>query len=80
MTSVDSLNGDVVITWVVPASNGATITDYIVEFYSVTDSNWINTVTQCTSAANSQVMSTQTCQVPMAVFIDDLGLTFNQLI
>ena len=74
-TSIESVAGAVRIQWTKPASNGAEITSYKVEFS--TSAGW-QTSSSCNGIA--EVLLTQTCTVPMSEFSDTLSLTFNELI
>ena len=77
MTSVDGPTGSVVVQWNKPASNGADILSYTIEFNSV--SGW-QAAGSCNGLEDAQIVLTQTCTVSMSTFTDEFGLTLHDLI
>jgi hypothetical protein len=72
-TSIDSATGGVRIAWTEPASNGETISAYIIKIK--TNAGAWSTTSDC-DGSSSTVITNKYCIVPMATLADDLGGTY----
>lgn len=78
-TDVSNTDGNVVILWSAPGTNGASITNYIVEFRD-SSSLWKTLPLFCDGSSDS-VVRTRSCQVSMLIFTSsDFLLAFDTLI
>lgn len=71
-TSINPVDGAVVVKWDEPDASGSEIILYLVELFDLLSNDWTVELTNC-DGLDADVISGRQCNIPMSVFTSSLG-------